>query len=300
MNDLPKAVEAFQAGLKAGLSTVTERATETKGSLFQTGIRPLIDSHLLEESRKLRDYGDYWSASSSGYCMRRLIFERLGVPKIEQEDEARKQRVFTAGHVFHEWIQKITKDTGLSIAQELELQDEDLMVRGHIDDLVLIDGKLILYDYKSVNSRAFIWAKKNGNKISHYHRMQVGTYMYMLRNMDKDIEKSKSGLSFSNHIIGNNFSTENLTEARILKIEKENLMMMEQQLLWSPELEKDVVGYWKTLNAYWKTRKIPACTCDKYEGGFLAKEKFNPYFFSGKPCSIEYYESVKDKLKEKI
>lgn len=34
--------------------------------------------------------------------------------------------------------QTITKEAGISVAQELELQDEDLMVRGHIDDLVRI------------------------------------------------------------------------------------------------------------------------------------------------------------------
>lgn len=267
-------------------------------SLFDTGIRGVIDDHLLKESRKLRDYGDYWSASSAGYCMRRLIFERLGVPKIEQDGEGRKQRVFTAGHIFHEWIQGITKEAGLSIAQELELQDEELMIRGHIDDLVLIKGEgaishsdnmdeppkpdsLILYDYKSVNSRAFIWAKKNDNKMSHYHRLQVATYMYMLRNQSKDFwQKVYVGY-------------EDLTEARILKIEKENLMLMEQQLLWSPELEKEVVGYWRTLNGYWESKKIPKCTCDKFEGGFLAREKYNPYFYQDEPCSLAWYELCK-------
>src|SRR5665213_1480762 len=107
-------------------------------SLFDTGIRPTIDAHLIAEAEKERDYGDYWSASSAGYCMRKQIFQRLKVPPVKPVD-ARKQRVFTAGHIFHDWIQELTQKAGISVAQEVELQDEDLMVRGHFDDLVLID-----------------------------------------------------------------------------------------------------------------------------------------------------------------
>lgn len=169
--------------------------------LFNTGVRPAIDDYLLAESQKVRDYGGYWSASSAGYCMRKNIFERLNVP--HTSENPRQQRVFSAGHIFHTWIQDITKKAGISIASEVELQDEDLMVRGHFDDLILFKGiapyniirkegniampdrppHLILYDYKTVNSRSFMWAKKNGNAMSHFHRLQLGTYMYMLRNL---------------------------------------------------------------------------------------------------------------------
>ena len=89
-----------------------------------------------------------------------------------------------------------------------------------------------------------------------------------------------------------------LTEARILKIEKDTLMMMEQQLLWTPALEKEVVGYWRTLNGYWKNKTIPKCTCAAYEGGFMAKEAYNGYYFNGEPCSLEYYNSWKEKKNE--
>lgn len=191
-------------------------------NLFQTGIRPAVDKWLLDKSKEIRSYGDYWSASQAGYCMRKVIFERLGVPFVDDGRAARKQRVFTSGHLFHDWMQRITKEAGLSIAQELELQDEELMIRGHIDDLVLVEPdipfpigskgpqemekvtvisqevwekagpiatpdlskikqRLILYDYKSVSSRSFSYAKGRG--MSRYHYMQLGTYMYMLRNL---------------------------------------------------------------------------------------------------------------------
>lgn len=272
-------------------------------TLFDSGIRPAIDAHLLRLAQEKRDYGNYWSASSAGYCMRRLIFERLGVPHVTKDDDARKQRVFTAGHIFHEWIQKITKDSGLSVAQELELQDEDLMVRGHIDDLVLVDvlkegaelevatkkarqsgatpfkSRLILYDYKTRNSRNFNFSKT----LSYYHKMQLGTYMYMLRK-ERAVGPTNNGISYPD-----------LTEARILNIEKDTLRMSEVQLLWSEESKVEIEGYWSLLNMYWKEKKLPRCTCADHENGFLAKEQYNPYFYNGEPCSIEPYKQFKEK-----
>ncbi len=300
-------------------------------SLFDTGIRPTVDAWLLAKSKEERDYGDYWSASSAGYCQRKVIFERLGVPKIEQDGDARKQRVFTSGHIFHQWIQEITKKTGLSIAQELELQDEDLMIRGHIDDLVLVpetvkwqsketqlkaisvDEKtspristtppisssqhLILYDYKTVNSRSFMWAKKNGNAMSRYHRLQLGTYMYMLRNKGQELLNYMTNAKIDAHKYGlKPVDIPNLpvlTEARILKIEKDSLMMGEQQLMWSDELEKEVVAYWTTLNDYWGSKKIPPCSCADHENGFMAKPQYNGYYYEGEPCSLKYYKKCK-------
>lgn len=256
-------------------------------SLYDTGIRPIVDNFLIEESKKLRDYQEYWSASSAGYCMRKVMFERLGVPHVETESDARKQRVFTAGHIFHDWIQGLTKEAGVSIAQEIELLDDDLMIKGHFDDLVLIDGNLILLDYKTVNSRSFMWARKEKKatgeaKMSHYHRMQLGTYMYEIRKLQTETVKPEWLDTFPL-----------LTEARICKIEKDTLMMDEQQLMWSPALEKEVVGYWRTLNGYWKERKIPKCTCADFEGGFMAREGYNPYYFEGEPCSMKLFAKCK-------
>ena len=115
--------------------------------------------------------------------------------------------------------------------------------------------------------------------------------MYMLRKNEYGIGESPEygkGMKINMPAI-----KDHLTEARILKIEKENLMMMEQQLMWTPDLEKDVVSYWKTLNGYWKNKKIPKCTCADFEGGFMAKEQYNGYYYEGEPCSLEYYKLFK-------
>lgn len=280
-------------------------------SLFETGIRPTIDAYIQTRAKEKRNYGKYWGASSAGYCMRLNILRRLDIPQVPEiaEDALRTQRVFDVGHTFHEWIQKITKEAGLTIAQELELQDEDLMIRGHIDDLVLItvspafdppenapsqqvpyegESKLILYDYKTANSQSFNYKRP---EMGHYHKMQLGTYMYMLR-------KTPGLLTVTKHTIHE--TTYDLTEARILTISKDDLRMKEQQIFWTPQLEKEVVGYWRTLQGYWDKKTLPRCTCLEHDGGFMGRRSkkgkvYNPFFLDGVPCSDEW---IKDKLPE--
>lgn len=243
-----------------------------ESSLYETGVRPAIDNFLLEEAKKVRDYGEFWSASSAGYCMRKVIFDRLGVDPVKED--ARKQKVFTVGHIFHQWIQEITKNSGASIAQELEIINDKLKIKGHIDDLVKTEDGLILYDYKTQNSRAFSY-KKSG--MNYYHRMQLGTYMMMLRNSVYP----------------------KLTEARILKISKDDLRMTEEVLYWDDRLEYDVTEYWNKINNYLTDKKMPPCTCAEHEGGFMAKETYNPYYYNGEPCSPDWYKLWKERKSEK-
>ena len=250
--------------------------------LFNTGIRPAIDEYLKKKSEELRDYGLYWSASSAGYCQRLVIMRRLLVPKVPelQDDQARTTRVFEAGHLFHEWIQRITKDAGLSIASEVELQDEDLLIRGHFDDLIKIDDRLILMDYKTANSKSFDYPKP---EIGFYHKMQLGSYMMMLR-------KGSMWAEIGNISDPNQYD---LTEARILTLEKDTLRMKEHQLFWSPALESEVLAYWNTLNTNWKNKTLPKCTCHVQDGGWLARRTkagkvYNDYFYGNEPCSLEW------------
>jgi len=250
-------------------------------SLYKSGVRGAFDEYILKKSKERRDYGDYWSASSAGYCMRKNIFDRLGVPEVNPDP--RKYRVFEVGHIVHEFMQRITKEAGLSIAQEVELIDDDLMVKGHFDDLIKVDDSLILYDYKSVSSQSFKYKK---DKMGDYHTMQLGTYMYMLRKK----EDRWLGPAYP--------AIQTLDESRILNISKDDLRMSEVQLMWSPDLEKRVVGYWKTLNGYWNNKKMPACTCESMDGGFMSKPQYNPYFYDGEPCSLKYYKEWKERQDE--
>jgi hypothetical protein len=95
-----------------------------------------------------------------------------------------------------------------------------------------------------------------------------------------------------------------LTEARILSISKDDLRMHEDQLLWSESLEKEVLLYWQTLNEYWKSRKLPPCTCLEIEGGFMGRRSkkgkvYNDYFYNDEPCSLEWLAKWKKEQDEK-
>jgi hypothetical protein len=294
--------------------------------LYSSGIRPQIDEYLKAESEKVRDYGDYWSASSAGYCMRLNIMRRLGVPKVpELADNATQTRIFESGKIFHEWLQRITKDAGLSIASEVELQDEKLMIRGHFDDLVLIQSKgsvdawvsrngsvqketvevrrddahLILYDYKTAHSASFNF-KKRETEIGHYHKYQLATYMYMLRKQGlvKVGEQHPRGINGSTHQ-----DTKDLTEARILSISKDDLRMHETQLLWTPKLEKEIYEYWSTLNGYWKAKTLPKCTCLDHDGGFMGRRSakgkiYNDFYYQDEPCSLKWLKETEKEWKK--
>lgn len=298
-------------------------------NLYATGIRPLVDEYLKKKSEEVRDYGEYFSASSAGYCYRYNIMKRLKIPPVPErnDDLARTTRVFESGHIFHEWLQRITREAGLSIAQELELQDEELLIRGHIDDLVLVrkpstaikpdtttiggdvkegfyeltqrpqvlnlldDSHLILYDYKTAHSKAFDYKQ---DEIGYFHKMQLGTYMYMLRKL-----KGQTSLGLQNHSL-----LKELTEARILQVSKDDLRMREQQLLWSDELEQDIRGYWQALKRYWawykNTGELPDCTCHDPEkdGGWFARRTkkgkvYSDYFWNEEPCSLEWMEKTR-------
>lgn len=270
-------------------------------SLFETGVRPLVDAYLDEKAKERRDYGDYWSASSAGYCMRKNIFERIGLPYTTVD--SRKQRVFEAGHTFHEFIQRITTNAGVSIAQEIEVIDDERMIKGHFDDIVRTSDRTILYDYKSQNSRAFTWQKEK--PISYFHAKQLGTYFYITGEILSGNKKTKAFDKENGKYIVDvseklrKLLPGGLDEGRILKISKDDLRMAEVQLRWN-EIEKDkVLAYWDELNRWWvrfnATGELPPCTCADHDGGFMASEKYNPFFYNGSPCSEAWLELNKVK-----
>ena len=261
-----------------------------------------MDAYLKKESEKVRDYGDYWSASSVGYCYRYNILKRIKLPPVPEiaDNKERQQRVFSAGHIFHNWAQELTRNAGISLAQEEELIDHDLMVKGHFDDIVLLRSPkeradtgeivlgglpdhMVLIDYKTVNSKAFNYTYE----MKSTHRLQLGTYLYMLRKIQWN--------EFSNYRL----DVSGISEARIVEIEKDALRMREGQLLWNRELEHDVLTYWQILNTYWfdytQSGKLPDCKCAEMVGVWMAKRTkdgriFNDYFLNGKPCSQEWVE----------
>lgn len=277
-------------------------------SLYDTGIRPKIDEYL--ESQAHQDYPDFWRGSSAGYCQRYVIMKRLMVTPVpeRQEDQARSTRVFEAGHIFHEWLQRITKNAGLSMSSEAEITDARIGVIGHFDDLIMLQERddkgqrigqprLILYDYKTANSMAFKY-KREG--IGDLHRMQLATYMFMLRqNGLPATALTGAGMDDREQLTK---MIRNLTEARILQIEKDTLRMREQELIYTPELQREVVDYWQTLQTHWERYQqdgtLPNCTCHIPDDGWFSRRTkkgkiYNDFFYHDEPCSQTWFDEWK-------
>lgn len=297
-------------------------ATDDQGvldTIYERGPIYFIDRFF--DEKKQDDYPDYWRGSSAGMCMRRVMFQRLGVPPAlysqEKRDEhSRKTRVFQAGHIFHEFLQRVTRDAGISLNQEIELRHNGLSVRGHYDDLLLITDRLILVDYKSQHSMSFHWAKKFKRPMSLYHRLQLGTYLYILQCIARG-DKDAVALSLDEHgeytvditeQIHLELKAKPLKEGRIVLVSKDDLSTRQEKLLWNPGLEKEVTQYWKSLEGYWVNKTIPRCTCDETSRdpdqkptknnplglGWAATEKYNDFYYEGEPCSLKWYEMWRD------
>ena len=71
-------------------------------------------------------------ASSLGYCLRRQLLERAGVP-VPPGGGDRGLRTLWLGDLIHGGFQRMMRDSGLLIAEELTLEDPDTDMTGHVD-----------------------------------------------------------------------------------------------------------------------------------------------------------------------
>lgn len=138
-------------------------------------IEQMINEHIAQDRAQEERRNDKFRCSDAGRCQLMRYWKRQGKPSSDDFDE-RTLRVFEVGHLFHRWIQGILHDKGVLLQAEMEV--EDLHRIGHIDALVRDkDGLLVLYDFKTVNSRKFSYLTTESDL--HYH-YQAATYAMML------------------------------------------------------------------------------------------------------------------------
>ena len=172
----------------------------------------------------------FWHGSDMGMCARKRTYKRQGIKDSGFDD--RTLRVFECGHIFHEWLQKLLNKQGVLLSCEELLKDTDLNYSGHYDALVKIGDRLILYDFKTVNSMAFAYYLKSG--FPEYHKMQLASYCYFLRRQFPNLE-----------------------EMRMFYISKDDLRVEERPVWYTRELEDKVVKELNTLNKFWALGELP-------------------------------------------
>lgn len=180
-------------------------------------------------------------ASGLGSCKLKRHWKRLGKKGDPIDD--RGLRVFAVGHLFHEWLQKMTRLKGISIFSEIELEYRDpktgkILLTGHLDDLLYVKElhALVLMDYKTVHSQKFHYLDR-GEKDSHYEK-QVISYMLML------IQKFPFLLGI-------------LRDLRILYVSKDDLCVREPAIIPSPEKVQSVISEIEEINEAFDAGREP-------------------------------------------
>lgn len=194
-----------------------------------------------------------WRASQLGQCPRKHFLLRKGVRHTNPPDE-RSQRVFAAGDTFHNFVQDIAlnslqyETTGNKVFEkgavliEGELFDEELNLGGRYDLLIPQKEKTILYDIKSVHSRAFWNMEREKRDVYPHHKMQLAAYALMLKRAGTPVD-----------------------EMRMFYISKDDLCCKEVTVPLTPELEKDVYNELALLNKHWAENTLPDCTCEGWQ-----------------------------------
>jgi CRISPR/Cas system-associated exonuclease Cas4 (RecB family) len=188
----------------------------------------LVDAYITEKRAEQIRSHEKFRVSDAGRCHLMRYWKRQGKP-LTDEPDARTQRVFEVGHVFHVWLQDLLKEKGLLIEREKEV--EDIHRIGHVDAIIQNEQGLILYDFKTVHSKKFHYKRKEGNNGDIHYHMQAYTYAMMLPFGVADI--------------------------RIAYISKDDLCIEEVSVMDTDDISEYVQQDWHTLVSAWNAKLEP-------------------------------------------
>ena len=203
--------------------------TMNKFSLTKT-----IDDHIAN-SRGDHQPSDNFYATELGSCSRKAVLRRA---RFEPEPfDERTLRVFKVGEILHKFVQDILKIEGLLVATEEPAKQWG--ISGRIDAVVEVEGRNILFEIKSVNSRKFSYL--NSESDPHYY-MQTTFYQMVLQ------EKY------------------NFSSTRLIYLSKDDLRIKEIEIpveRWKPKVEENI----KELQEAWENWKNDKVLPDVLEKG---------------------------------
>jgi len=126
----------------------------------------LLEQNLMDEQEK---HPPKFRVSLAGQCyLKRVLFKRGLMPS--DPPSPRALRIFEIGNIIHLYLQNFLEKHKLLVFKELELEDDKRI--GHLDALVQDGNKLILYDFKTVNSVKF----PTISGVSIFHIFQIVSY----------------------------------------------------------------------------------------------------------------------------
>lgn len=187
-------------------------------------IQQLIDEALAKKEPRIRS-GKY-SPSSLGKCFRNQYWNRKDEPKSNPTDE-RTERVFKAGNLFHDFVQKTIKAHNQDAEVEVLVEDDDF--KGFAD-LVLANEVI---DLKSQHSRAFWY--RNGKT---WKEIEPMVYTNILQVMFYAINLGKE-------------------RAKLVYISKDDLCIQEYDLTVTEDWLIEVKAETDKLLDIWAKQELP-------------------------------------------
>lgn len=156
--------------------------------LLEKGIEA---NHARRESESPRNYKATHPSALFG-CMRLQWYEQKDYDL--EPHSTRSKSIFRDGHTFHQITQQDMIDLGYSKPEWTEIFVEGVCgIEGHADQILEINGELVLVDYKSSGSDEDWFGNKSWKELTKNppltYRMQIILYMGELRKKGYPIER---------------------------------------------------------------------------------------------------------------
>lgn len=195
--------------------------------MIDFSIQEALDENLKKENEE-REPKEIvsWHSSGLGSCRTGQYLKRLGEEPVKDFD-ARTLRVFAVGNMMEDWL--VSKVPNISLETQVRIEDKENNLSGYADVVVEREEGKIVYEVKTIHSRAF-WYLQKGEGAYKHHKMQLWTY---LNNLGID-------------------------EGRIIYLSKDDLAIAEYVVMRDDkEVEKLVMDELNILNGAWKAQLPP-------------------------------------------
>jgi hypothetical protein len=153
----------------------------------ETKLKRIIDRQTLslQEERNSERIGKVRSlyASDYGQCMKKSFFSFFPEKYVVGELDARVVRIFQNGDAVHERLANyLRREAELQFRDEVDVPRDGLDVHGRCDGICLLDGRVVVVEFKSINREAVQEAKEE-------HIGQVSWYMAMWSRLRDDLKE---------------------------------------------------------------------------------------------------------------
>ena len=234
----------------------------------------LIKKDAEHQIERKKDNPNSFEASSAGLCMKKHYYKKIEAPKKPVDSDS--LRIMRLGTIMGEDFAKALDgidSPNTEIYQELLVESKKLGVVGHLDLLIVEDGKGYLYDWKTANS--FKFKKVFTSTETNNSALQVGTYANAVLEMGVCEEIVHMGLLYFNkndskmkELILN---MDNIDKAKKYWESTNKLVKYAIDDQMEPEWATGSVPVYKwECGKYCNYSKICNCPLNKeYEGGIL-------------------------------